>query len=86
MSITKNTSIQKRSIYSDIGISVSSGTANIDVIYTVISVTVNADLSASARVKTELSDSYGSGEISIQFTYSGNGNPISDAENYILEN
>ncbi|HGN8864759.1 TPA: hypothetical protein ACK1Z8_003458 [Klebsiella michiganensis] len=80
MSVTRNISAVTRSFYPDIGLAVDTESQEIEVTYTVISVTVNADLSALARVGTKVAGSDETGEISIRFEYSGDGNPITEAE------
>ncbi|HED2410240.1 TPA: hypothetical protein R4Y39_000513 [Raoultella planticola] len=80
MPVTKTISAKTRSFYPDIGLAVDADNHSVNVTYTIISVTVNADLSAFARVGTKVDDSDETGEISVQFTYSGSGNPITEAE------
>ena len=80
MPVTKTISAKTRSFYPEVGIAVDSDEQNIEVTYTVISVTINADLSAQARVGTKVAGSDETGEISVQFTYSGKSNPVSEAE------
>ncbi|HGN8862649.1 TPA: hypothetical protein ACK1Z8_001279 [Klebsiella michiganensis] len=80
MPVTKNISAKTRSFYPDIGLAVDADNQSISVTYTIISVTVNADRSAFSRVRTKVDGSDETGEISVQFTYSGNGNPIAEAE------
>lgn len=80
MPVTKTISAKTRSFYPEVGIAVDSEEQSIEVTYTVISVTINADLSASARVRTQITGYDDTSEISVQFTYSGSGNPIEEAE------
>jgi len=80
MPVTKTISAKTRSFYPEVGIAVDSDEQNIEVTYTVISVTINADLSASARVRTQITGYDDTSEISVQLTYSGSGNPITEAE------
>ncbi|WP_430665196.1 hypothetical protein, partial [Klebsiella michiganensis] len=67
----------------EVGIAVDSEEQNIEVTYTVISVTINADLSATARVRTQITGYDDTSEISVQFTYPGSGNPIAETEKVI---
>ncbi|AWF53408.1 hypothetical protein I4540_24880 [Klebsiella michiganensis] len=80
MPVTKTISAKTRSFYPEVGIAVDSDEQNIEVTYTVISVTINADLSASARVRTQITGYDDTSEISVQFTYSGSGNPIGEVD------
>ncbi|MFR0679416.1 hypothetical protein [Dysgonomonas mossii] len=42
--------------------------------------TINADLSATARVRTQITGYDDTSEISVQFTYSGSGNPVGEVD------
>ncbi|EKQ6536864.1 MULTISPECIES: hypothetical protein [Klebsiella] len=85
MPVTKTISAKTRSFYPEVGIAVDSEEQIIEVTYTVISVTINADLSATARVRTQITGYDDTSEISVQFTYSGSGNPITEAEAALKE-
>ena len=80
MPVTKIISAKTRAFYPEVGIAVDSDEQNIEVTYTVISVTINADLSASARVRTQITGYDDTSESSVQFTYSGSGNPIGEVD------
>ena len=85
MPVTKTISAKTRSFYPEVSIAVDSEEQNIEVTYTVISVTINADLSATARVRTQITGYDDTSEISVNFVYSGSGNAIGEAEAALKE-
>ncbi|EPX2828391.1 MULTISPECIES: hypothetical protein [Klebsiella/Raoultella group] len=80
MPVIKKISAIRRSFYPEVGLAIDAENETIDVKYTVVSVTINADFSATARVSTQVFGFDESGEISVPFQYSGTGNPINEAE------
>ncbi|EPK6236177.1 hypothetical protein QFZ92_003257 [Klebsiella michiganensis] len=85
MPVTKTISAKTRTFYPEVGLIVDAENKTIEVTYTVLSVIVSSDLSATARVRTQITGYDDTSEISVQFTYSGSGNPIREAEAALKE-
>ena len=83
MPVTKIISAKTRAFYPEVGLIVDTENKTIEVTYTVLSVTVSSDLSASARARTQITGYDDTSEISVQFTYPGSGNPIAETEKVI---
>ena len=80
MPVTKTISAKTRTFYPEVGLIVDAENKTIEVTYTVLSVIVSSDLSATARVRTQITGYDDTSEISVQFTYSGSGNPIGEVD------
>ncbi|WP_421015986.1 hypothetical protein [Klebsiella michiganensis] len=80
MSFTVSVKAETRTVFPQLGIYKDTGVSNIDVVYTLKSVCVNADKSATAIFSIEIADGAQGGEVQFGFTYTGSGDPREEAE------
>lgn len=81
MAFTVSVKAETRTVFPQFGIYTDTGISNIDVVYTLKSVFVNADNSATAVFSVGIPEGTQDGEIQFGFTYSGSGDPREEAEN-----
>ncbi|HDV9413782.1 TPA: hypothetical protein RKV49_003280 [Raoultella ornithinolytica] len=80
MSFTVSLKTEARTVYPRFGIYKDTGISDIDVVYTLNSVLLNADNSAMAVFSVGVSEGSQQGEFQFWFTYSGSGDPREEAE------
>lgn len=80
MSFTVTVSAQTRTVFPQYGIYRDIGLSDIDIVYTLKSVSINSDNSAMAIFSVAVNDGSQDGEVQFSFTYSGSGDPKEEAE------
>ena len=80
MSFIASTTLDKTSLYNQLGISVSSGSDKVDVTYEAVSLSYFDGKTGIAQFKTSVGDTPGASLYPFKFDYSGTGNPLDVAE------
>lgn len=80
MSFIVTVEAQTRTVFPQFGIYMDTGLSDIEIVYTLKSVSINADNSAMAIFSVAVNEGSQDGEIQFSFTYSGSGDPREEAE------
>ncbi|EKQ6539506.1 hypothetical protein P6O00_004724 [Klebsiella michiganensis] len=80
MSVTVKQELSKEINYPSIGVSVSGGTQEVDVTYTVLRISNFDGINVAAAFSAEINGEKSRFPLEFTFKYSGSGNPLDEAE------